>query len=105
MMADSADTNNLEQKVICIKLPRVKQFSSLFLFMLSLFCLVLFCFVFFIESLSTPFYLSISRNKRPHFGELHFQEFAFKLKLKLMAEEGETNEYEKTKKTIDLKGN
>ena len=30
---------------------------------------------------------------------------AFKLKLKSIAEEGETKEYEKTKKTIDLKGN
>ena len=51
------------------------------------------------------FYPSILGNKKPHFGELIFQEVAYKLKLRSKAEEGEINEYEKTKKTVDLKGN
>lgn len=71
----------------------------------SLHQVIIGCFFFLYRGFIDFFYRSISGNKRPHFGELYFQEFSFKLKLKSMAEEGETNEYEKTKKTIHLKGN
>ena len=47
---------------------------------------------------------SIPGNKRPHFGELLLEEDDYKLELRSKAEEGETNENEKTKKIIDLKG-
>ena len=48
--------------------------------------------------------ISIPGNKRPHFGELLFEEDAYKLELRSKADEGETNENEKTKKIIELKG-
>ncbi|KAJ7385705.1 hypothetical protein OS493_013734 [Desmophyllum pertusum] len=41
-------------------------------------------------------------NKKPHFGELYFQEHTYKLELRSKADEGETHEKEKTKKMIDL---
>ena len=50
-------------------------------------------------------FTSIPGNKRPHFGELFFEEDSHKLELRSKADEGETNENEKTKKIIDLKGN
>lgn len=43
-------------------------------------------------------------NKKPHFGELLFDEDTHKLVLRSTADEGETNENEKTKQIIDLKG-
>ena len=94
MMLDPANVNMLENKD---RLHKVSVGSkNVLAFFYSIF--------FFMEALSTHLCLSISGNKKPHFGELHFQEFAFKLKLKSKAEEGEAKEYEKTKKTIDLKG-
>ena len=48
--------------------------------------------------------LSLVGNKWPHFGELFFTEDAHKLELRSIIEEGGTNENEKTKKIIDLKG-
>ncbi|XP_078372526.1 mycocerosic acid synthase-like isoform X4 [Oculina patagonica] len=42
-------------------------------------------------------------NKKPHFGELLFDEDTHKLVLRSTADEGETNENEKTKQIIDLK--
>ena len=47
----------------------------------------------------------IPGNKKPHFGELFFQEHTYKLELRSKADEGETNEKEKTKKIIELNGN
>ena len=49
--------------------------------------------------------ISILGNKRPHFGELLFKEVSHKLEFRSKADEGKTNENEKTKKIIDLKGN
>ena len=48
--------------------------------------------------------ISIPGNKRPHFGELLFEENTYKLELRSKADEGETNENKKTKKIIELKG-
>jgi len=50
-------------------------------------------------------FLSISGNKRPHFGELYLLEDVYKLELRSKADEGEENEKEKTKKIINLTGN
>ena len=49
--------------------------------------------------------ISIPGNRRPHFGELLFEEGTHQLELRSKADEGETNENEKIKKIIDLKGN
>ena len=43
-------------------------------------------------------------HKKPHFGELHFQEDLYTLQLTTQPDEGETHEAEKTKKIINLKG-
>ena len=49
--------------------------------------------------------ISIPGNKNPHFGELCLDENTHKLELRSKVDEGETNEKEKTKKIIDLRGN
>ena len=43
-------------------------------------------------------------HKKPHFGELHFQEDLYALQLTTQPDEGETRGTEKTKKIINLKG-
>ena len=43
--------------------------------------------------------------KKPHFGELYFEEDAYKLELRSMLDEARTIDKGKTKKIIDLKGN
>ena len=58
------------------------------------------------DNYSRVLYFSlIPGNKKPHFGELFFQEYTYKLELRSKADEGETHEKEKTKKIIDLNGN